>query len=291
MTRFSVIAVGGCKVSISIENVFRTSLVVGTDIENSKQTYLSPTTMPLPDEASTSLSPAPPPTFESLGLIKPLLESLEQLNFKIPTEIQVEALPHALEGRDIIGVAATGSGKTAAFGLPILQKLWEEPKGLFACVLAPTRELAYQISQQLESLGSAMGARCAVIVGGMDMPAQAIALAKRPHIVVATPGRLMDHLEKTKGFNLRNIKFLVRTLVYLCSTRVTDVSKVLDEADRLLDLDFGTIIDKILKLIPKERTTYLFSATMTTKVAKLQRASLSNPVRVEVSTKYTFYFL
>ncbi|EKM83062.1 hypothetical protein AGABI1DRAFT_33446 [Agaricus bisporus var. burnettii JB137-S8] len=225
--------------------------------------------MPLPDEASTSLSPAPPPTFESLGLIKPLLESLEQLNFKIPTEIQVEALPHALEGRDIIGVAATGSGKTAAFGLPILQKLWEEPKGLFACVLAPTRELAYQISQQLESLGSAMGARCAVIVGGMDMPAQAIALAKRPHIVVATPGRLMDHLEKTKGFNLRNIKFLV-----------------LDEADRLLDLDFGTIIDKILKLIPKERTTYLFSATMTTKVAKLQRASLSNPVRVEVSTKY-----
>jgi len=114
-----------------------------------------------------------------------------------------------------------------------------------------------------------MGARCAVIVGGMDMPAQAIALAKRPHIVVATPGRLVDHLEKTKGFNLRSIKFLV-----------------LDEADRLLDMDFGASIDKILKLIPKERTTYLFSATMTTKVAKLQRASLSNPVRVEVTTKY-----
>ncbi|KAF9452306.1 DEAD-domain-containing protein [Macrolepiota fuliginosa MF-IS2] len=225
--------------------------------------------MPSPDEASTSSSPAPPATFKSLGLIDPLLEAVEQLNYKTPTEIQTETLPHALEGRDIIGVAATGSGKTAAFALPILQKLWEEPKGLFACVLAPTRELAYQIAQQFESLGSAMGARCAVIVGGMDMPTQSIALAKRPHVVVATPGRLMDHLEKTKGFNLRSIKFLV-----------------LDEADRLLDMDFGPSIDKILKLIPKERTTYLFSATMTTKVAKLQRASLSNPVRVEVSTKY-----
>ncbi|KAJ3566680.1 hypothetical protein NP233_g6847 [Leucocoprinus birnbaumii] len=225
--------------------------------------------MPTPEEASTSTSPTPPVTFKSIGLINPLLEALESLSFKTPTEIQAEALPHALEGRDIIGVAATGSGKTAAFALPILQKLWEEPKGLFACVLAPTRELAYQISQQFESLGSSMGARCAVIVGGMDMPTQAIALAKRPHIVVATPGRLMDHLEKTKGFSLRNIKFLV-----------------LDEADRLLDMDFGPSIDKILKVIPKERTTYLFSATMTTKVAKLQRASLSNPVRVEVSTKY-----
>ncbi|TFK72159.1 DEAD-domain-containing protein [Pluteus cervinus] len=223
--------------------------------------------MPGPEEASTST--AAPATFESLGIIKPLLEALEQLKYKTPTDIQVEAIPHALEGRDIIGVAETGSGKTAAFALPILQKLWEEPKGLFACVLAPTRELAYQISQQFESLGSSMGARCAVIVGGMDKVAQAIALAKRPHIVVATPGRLYDHLEDTKGFSLRGIKFLV-----------------MDEADRLLDMDFGPIIDKILKVIPKERTTYLFSATMTSKVAKLQRASLSNPIRVEVSTKY-----
>ncbi|KIK03832.1 hypothetical protein K443DRAFT_676488 [Laccaria amethystina LaAM-08-1] len=225
--------------------------------------------MPAPEDASTSTSPAPLVTFKSLGLIDPLLEALEQVGYKAPTDIQVESLPHALEGRDIIGVASTGSGKTAAFALPILQKLWEDPKGLFACVLAPTRELAYQISQQFESLGSAMGARCAVVVGGMDMPTQAIALAKRPHIVVATPGRLMQHLEETKGFSLRSIKFLV-----------------LDEADRLLDLDFGASIDKILKVIPKERTTYLFSATMTTKVAKLQRASLSNPVRVEVSSKY-----
>ena len=161
--------------------------------------------MPGPDEALTSTLPS----FKELGVIDPLLEALGQMNFKTPTEIQAEALPHALGGRDIIGVAETGSGKTAAFALPILQKLWEEPKGLFACVLAPTRELAYQISQHFESLGSAIGVRCATIVGGMDMVSQAVALAKRPHVVVATPGRLNDHLENTKGFSLRGIRFLV----------------------------------------------------------------------------------
>lgn len=164
--------------------------------------------MPAPEEASTST--AAPATFKSLGLIDPLLEALEQLKYKTPTDIQVESLPHALEGRDIIGVASTGSGKTAAFALPILQKLWEEPKGLYACVLAPTRELAFQISQQFEALGSAMGVRCAVLIGGVDRVSQAVALAKRPHIIVATPGRLYDHLEETKGFNLRGLKFLVQ---------------------------------------------------------------------------------
>jgi ATP-dependent RNA helicase DDX47/RRP3 len=159
-------------------------------------------------EASTSTT-ASSATFKSLGLIDPLLEALEQLNFHTPTEIQAQVLPHALEGRDIIGVASTGSGKTAAFALPILQKLWEEPRDLFSCVLAPTRELAYQISQQFEALGSSMGVRCAVIVGGMDMISQSVALAKRPHVIVATPGRLNDHLENTKGFSLRKLKFLV----------------------------------------------------------------------------------
>ncbi|KAG2349640.1 DEAD-domain-containing protein [Suillus weaverae] len=223
--------------------------------------------MPSPEEASTSTTP--PETFKELGLIDPLLEALDKINFTKPTEIQQQALPHALEGRDIIGVAETGSGKTAAFALPILQKLWDEPKGLFACILAPTRELAYQIAQQFESLGSAMGVRSLVLVGGMDRMQQAVGLAKRPHIIVATPGRLNDHLQNTKGFSLRSLKFLV-----------------MDEADRLLDMDFGPEIDQILKVIPKERTTYLFSATMTTKVAKLQRASLVNPIRVEVSSKY-----
>ncbi|KAG8949093.1 ribosomal RNA processing protein [Tulasnella sp. 424] len=211
-----------------------------------------------------------PATFESLGLIKPLLTAIDHLKYKKPTDIQQAVLPVALAGRDIIGVAATGSGKTAAFALPILQKLWEEPKGLFAVVLTPTRELAYQIAEQFEALGSALEVRCAVIVGGMDMVAQAIALSKRPHVVVATPGRLQDHLENTKGFNLRYLKFLV-----------------MDEADRLLDMNFGPAMDKIFKVLPKDRRTYLFSATMTTRVEKLQRASLSNPARVEVNHKYS----
>lgn len=173
--------------------------------------------MPEPEEASTSSTEV---TFKSLGLIDPLLEALEQMKFKAPTDIQAEALPHALQGRDIIGVASTGSGKTAAFALPILQKLWEEPRGLFACVISPTRELAYQISQQFEALGSSMGVRCAVIVGGMDLMSQKVALAKKPHIVVATPGRLNDHLENTKGFSLRTLRFLVRDLPQVHLTAV-----------------------------------------------------------------------
>lgn len=210
-----------------------------------------------------------PRTFASLGVNPELCTACANLNFTAPTGIQCASIPPALEGKDIIGLAQTGSGKTAAFALPILQALWENPQPFFSLVLAPTRELAYQISQQFSSLGSGLGVRTCVIVGGMEMMAQSLAIAKRPHIIVATPGRLMDHLENTKGFSLRNLKYLV-----------------MDEADRLLDMDFGPIIDKILKVLPREgRKTYLFSATMTTKVAKLQRASLNNPTRVEVSTK------
>ncbi|KAJ1680273.1 ribosomal RNA processing protein [Spiromyces aspiralis] len=219
-----------------------------------------------------------PVTFADLGVMKQLCESCAKMGYKAPTEIQREAIPWALEGkfqrrsrrRDIIGLAQTGSGKTAAFAIPILQALWEKPSGLFACVLAPTRELAYQISETFESLGSSIGVRCAVIVGGMDMMTQAITLSKKPHILICTPGRLQDHLENTKGFSLRTLKYLI-----------------MDEADRLLDLDFGPKIEQILKVIPRDRNTYLFSATMTTKVAKLQRASLQNPVKVEVSSKYS----
>ncbi|KAK9764172.1 ribosomal RNA processing protein [Basidiobolus ranarum] len=209
-------------------------------------------------------------TFAELGVIPQLVEACERMNYKAPTEIQRESIPYAIKGRDIIGLAQTGSGKTAAFAIPILQALWEKPSGLFACVMAPTRELAFQISETFESLGAIIGVRCCVIVGGMDMMSQSIALSKKPHIIVCTPGRLQDHLENTKGFSLRTLKFLV-----------------MDEADRLLDMDFGPKIEQILKVIPKERTTYLFSATMTTKVAKLQRASLQSPVKVEVSTKYS----
>ncbi|WFD49066.1 RNA helicase [Malassezia furfur] len=210
-----------------------------------------------------------PATFRELGVIEPLCEACDKLHFTKPTPIQAKAIPEALQGHDVIGLAQTGSGKTAAFSIPILQALWDNPRPFFACVLAPTRELSYQIAQQIEALGATIGARCATIVGGMDMMTQSIALSKRPHVIVATPGRLQDHLENTKGFSLRGLQYLV-----------------MDEADRLLDLDFGPIIDKLLQNIPKERRTMLFSATMTTKVAKLQRASLRSPVRVEIGTKY-----
>ncbi|PVV01682.1 hypothetical protein BB560_003889, partial [Smittium megazygosporum] len=209
-------------------------------------------------------------TFSELGVMSSLCDTCEKIGYKTPSPIQREAIPWALKGRDIIGLAQTGSGKTAAFAIPILQALWDSPSPFFACVLAPTRELAYQISETFESLGAEIGARSVVIVGGMDMMSQSIALSKRPHIIVCTPGRLQDHLENTKGFSLRTIKYLV-----------------MDEADRLLDMDFGPKIEQILKVIPQERNTFLFSATMTTKVAKLQRASLRNPVKVEISSKYS----
>ncbi|EEB09749.2 ATP-dependent RNA helicase Rrp3, partial [Schizosaccharomyces japonicus yFS275] len=209
-------------------------------------------------------------TFKELGVIDEICEACEKLNFKAPSAIQKEAIPAALKQQDIIGLAQTGSGKTAAFAIPVIQALWENPCPFFGVVLAPTRELAYQISEQFEALGGAMGVKSVVIVGGMDMVTQAVAISKKPHILVCTPGRLMDHLENTKGFSLRNLKYLV-----------------MDEADRLLDMDFGPIIDKILKVIPKERRTFLFSATMTSKVEKLQRASLHNPVRIAVSSKFS----
>jgi ATP-dependent RNA helicase DDX47/RRP3 len=188
-------------------------------------------------------------TFASLGVCEQLAEACDELGWKKPSAIQVQSIPLALEGRDLIGLAQTGSGKTAAFAIPILQALLEKPQPLFACVLSPTRELAIQIAEQFEALGSGIGVKC---------------------VVVGTPGRLLDHLSNTKGFNLRTLKYLV-----------------LDEADRLLNMDFEQEIDEILKVIPRERKTYLFSATMTNKVAKLQRACLKNPAKVEVSSKYS----
>ncbi|XP_030058942.1 putative ATP-dependent RNA helicase DDX47 [Microcaecilia unicolor] len=208
-------------------------------------------------------------TFKELGVTDVLCEACEQLGWKQPTKIQLEAIPLALQGRDIIGLAETGSGKTGAFALPILQALLETPQRLFALVLTPTRELAFQISEQFEALGSSIGVKSAVIVGGIDMMSQSLALAKKPHIVIATPGRLIDHLENTKGFNFRALKYLV-----------------MDEADRILNMDFETEVDKILKVIPRERKTFLFSATMTKKVQKLQRAALKDPVKCAVSSKY-----
>lgn len=209
-------------------------------------------------------------SFKDLSLVPELLEACKNLNFEKPTPIQIKAIPPALEGHDIIGLAQTGSGKTAAFAIPILNQLWNDQQAYYACILAPTRELAQQIKETFDSLGSLMGVRSTCIVGGMNMMDQARDLMRKPHIIIATPGRLMDHLENTKGFSLRKLKFLV-----------------MDEADRLLDMEFGPVLDRILKIIPvQNRTTYLFSATMTSKIEKLQKASLTNPVKCAVSNKY-----
>jgi len=228
--------------------------------------------------ASASSSSAPPPssspdtedvTFEQLGVCPELCQACEALGWSRPTKIQKETLPWAFKERDIIGLAETGSGKTGAFALPVLQSLLETPSRLFAVVLAPTRELCVQIAEQFQALGASISLEVAVLVGGLDIVTQAMALAKKPHVIVASPGRLVDHLEHTKGFSLRTCKFLV-----------------MDEADRLLSMDFEEALNKILEVLPRERRTFLFSATMTSKVGKLQRASLHKPVKIEVSSKY-----
>ncbi|KAK7292615.1 hypothetical protein RJT34_15466 [Clitoria ternatea] len=211
-------------------------------------------------------------TFKDLGLSEPLVEACEKLGWKNPLKIQAEAIPLALEGKDVIGLAQTGSGKTGAFALPILHTLLDapRPKDFFACVLSPTRELAIQIAEQFEALGSEIGVKCAVLVGGIDMVQQSIKIAKQPHIIVGTPGRVLDHLKNTKGFSLSKLKYLV-----------------LDEADRLLNEDFEESLNEILQMIPSERRTFLFSATMTKKVQKLQRVCLRNPVKIEAASKYS----
>jgi ATP-dependent RNA helicase DDX47/RRP3 len=208
-------------------------------------------------------------TFAELGVCDDLIKACDRVGWKKPTPIQQKSIPLALQKRDLIALAETGSGKTGAFALPILQALLETKQRMFAVVLAPTRELCVQIADTFEALGADIALATVVLMGGMDMATQTLALSKKPHVIVASPGRLVDHLTTTKGFHISGIKYLV-----------------MDEADRLLSMDFGTAIDQILEAAPVERQTFLFSATMTSKVSKLQRASLKKPVKVEINSKY-----
>ncbi|KAJ3723031.1 DEAD-domain-containing protein [Lentinula raphanica] len=178
------------------------------------------------------------------------------MSIHTPTEIQAACIPPLLAGRDCIGNAKTGSGKTLAFAIPIIQKLSVDPYGIFALILTPTRELAFQISDQFAILGNSMNIRTAVIVGGMDMMAQALELGNRPHVVIATPGRIVDHLNSGSGeWNLSRVKFLV-----------------LDEADRLLSPSFVPELSHLFKILPKERQTCLFTATLTSSIEDVAKA-------------------
>ncbi|KNG76587.1 RNA helicase [Plasmodium falciparum IGH-CR14] len=181
-----------------------------------------------------------------------------------------EILPHAFLKKDIIGLSETGSGKTACFIIPILQDLKVNKQSFYALVISPTRELCIQISQNFQALGMNLLINICTIYGGVDIVTQSLNLAKKPNVIVSTPGRILDHLNNTKGFNLKNLKYLV-----------------FDEADKLLSQDFESSINKLLLILPPNRITFLFSATMTKNVAKLKKACLKNPVKVEVSNKYS----
>ncbi|XP_031397450.1 DEAD-box ATP-dependent RNA helicase 36 [Punica granatum] len=197
-------------------------------------------------------------TFGDLGLAEWAAQTCKELGMSQPTPVQSHCIPKILAGRDVLGLAQTGSGKTAAFALPILHRLAEDPYGVFALVITPTRELAYQLAEQFRALGSSLHLRCTVVVGGMDMLNQAQTLMLRPHVVISTPGRIKVLLEDNPDIPpvFSNTKFLV-----------------LDEADRVLDVGFEEELRVVFQCLPKKRQTLLFSATMTSELQTLLELS------------------
>ena len=207
------------------------------------------------------------PTFNGLGLAPGLLSILERLKFTTPTPIQFQAIPAAVEGKDVVGVAQTGTGKTLAFGLPMIQRLAQtKGRGL---ILLPTRELALQVEEALKMFGAPLGLRTAVLIGGASMGPQVAALRRDPHVIVATPGRLIDHMEQ-KTAKLDRVCILV-----------------LDEADRMLDMGFWPQIKKILATVPTERQTMLFSATLSKEIMEVATINMKIPLRIEVAPQGT----
>ncbi len=206
-------------------------------------------------------------TFSDLGLSLKLLARLEQLKFTIPTPIQRQVIPLAAEGKDVIGIAQTGTGKTLAFALPMLQQISRTKKtGL---IILPTRELALQVEEQLAHIGQSFGLRLALLIGGASLVRQLSQIRRRPHIVVGTPGRIIDHL-KQKSLRLDQVGVLV-----------------LDEADRMLDMGFAPQIKQILGQVPKNRQTMLFSATMPAEIVKIASSHMQSPLRVEAARSGT----
>ncbi len=206
-------------------------------------------------------------TFDELSIAPLLKENLKRARLTVPTPVQAGAIPVALEGKDVLGTAQTGTGKTAAFGLPILEKLMKtRGQGIEALVLVPTRELAMQVMETFARIGKGSGIRAVEVVGGFAESRQLESIRHGARLVVATPGRLDDYV-KRKLVDLRGVKILV-----------------LDEADRMVDMGFLPQMRSIMNAIPKERQTMCFSATLEPSVARLVHEYLKNPVRVEIGS-------
>ncbi len=209
--------------------------------------------------------------FKDLNIIEPIIKALEKEGYSNPTPIQERAIPAILSGKDLEGCAQTGTGKTAAFAIPVLQRLVNEKtsgrksSGIKALVLAPTRELALQISESFTSYGRFTGIRNTVIFGGVSQKPQTDALKKGVDVLIATPGRLLDLMQQNY-INLDDIEMFV-----------------LDEADRMLDMGLGQDVKRIIRTLPKERQTMLFSATIPPEITKLMDSILRNPIKAAVA--------
>src|SRR3989344_2180463 len=207
--------------------------------------------------------------FNGLGIAPSILSTIASLGITAPTPIQLKAIPPAIEGKDVVGIAQTGTGKTLAFGVPLLQQLVAVRGRDQGVILVPTRELALQVEDQLQKIARPLSLKLTVLIGGTAMGPQLRALRNKPDVIIATPGRLIDHLEQ-------------RTLS-LATTKIA----VLDEADRMLDMGFWPQIKKIITALPTERQTMLFSATLSPEIMSLATQHMKLPTRIEVAPSGT----
>ena len=206
-------------------------------------------------------------TFQEFGLEPMVLKAITELGYEEATPIQEITIPLAMEGRDLIGQAQTGTGKTAAFGVPLIHKIQVSEDRIVALIMCPTRELAIQVAEDIEKLGRFKGIRSLPIYGGQDIVKQIRALKKKPQIIIGTPGRLLDHINR-KTIKLEDVQTVI-----------------LDEADEMLDMGFMEDIQSILRLVPATRHTMLFSATMPANIQRLAQQFLRNPEHVSVMSK------
>lgn len=205
--------------------------------------------------------------FSELGLDRTTMKSIEKMGFEEATPIQAQTIPIGLEGKDLIGQAQTGTGKTVAFGIPLMEKIDLKDENVQGIIIAPTRELAIQVSEELFKLGYGKRARVLAVYGGQDIDRQIRALKKKPHIIVGTPGRLLDHI-KRKTLRLNGVSTVI-----------------LDEADEMLNMGFIEDIESILSEVPDERQTLLFSATMPEPIRKIAERFMKEPTIVRVKSK------